>query len=204
MAGTFFKLEIQPHLPEPLQRLNDLSNDLLYSWDRNVRRIFSRLDQQLWEESGHNPKVFLRRVRQRTLEEALHDRAFMEDFRRVLAGYDAYCDGCIKPECADLLDPKKDLVAYFCAEFGLHESFPIYSGGLGILAGDHCKAASDLGIPFIGVGLLYKQGYFTQTIDAHGHQIAMYIDNNTEDLPITPAQLRNADGTTQNLQFDLD
>ena len=204
MAGTFFKLEIQPRLPEPLQRLNDLSNDLLYSWDRNVRRIFSRLDQPLWEECGHNPKVFLRRVRQRTLEEALHDRAFMEDFRRVLAGYDAYCDGCIKPECADLLDPKKDLVAYFCAEFGLHESFPIYSGGLGILAGDHCKAASDLGIPFIGVGLLYKQGYFTQTIDAHGHQIAMYIDNHTEDLPIRPAQLRNADGTTQNLQFDLD
>jgi len=204
MSGTFFKLEIQPQLPEPLSRLKDLSNDLLYSWDRNVRRIFARLDDQLWEECGHNPKVFLRRVRQRTLDEALHDRAFMEDFRRVLSGYDAYCSGSTKVECAELLDPKHDLVAYFCAEFGFHESFPIYSGGLGILAGDHCKAASDLGIPFIGVGLLYKQGYFTQTIDAHGQQIALYTDNNTEDLPIQPALIKNADNTRQQMQFDLD
>src|SRR6185295_7752491 len=144
------------------------------------------------------------RVRQRTLDEALHDRAFMEDFRRVLSGYDAYCSGSAKVECAELLDPKHDLVAYFCAEFGFHESFPIYSGGLGILAGDHCKAASDLGIPFIGVGLLYKQGYFTQTIDAHGQQIALYTDNNTEDLPIQPALIKNVDNTHQQMQFDLD
>ncbi|MDB6062796.1 MAG: alpha-glucan phosphorylase [Verrucomicrobiaceae bacterium] len=187
MSGTFFKLEVQPHIPEPLGRLKELANDLLYSWDRNVRRIFSRLDPQLWEACGHNPKVFLRRLRQRTLEEALHDRSFMDDFQRVLAGYDAYLNTGIKPECAELLDPKHDLVAYFCAEFGLHESFPIYSGGLGILAGDHCKAASDLGIPFIGIGLLYRQGYFTQTIDAHGNQIAHYNDNQSDDLPIKPA-----------------
>jgi starch phosphorylase len=187
MAGTFFKLEVQPHIPEPLARLKELSNDLLYSWDRNVRRLFSRLDPQLWEVCRHNPKVFLRRLRQRTLEEALHDRSFMDDYRRVLAGYDAYLDTRIKPECAELLDSKRDLVAYFCAEFGLHESFPIYSGGLGILAGDHCKAASDLGIPFIGIGLLYRQGYFTQTIDGHGQQIAHYHDNDYEDLPIKPA-----------------
>ena len=187
MSGTFFKLEVQPHIPEPLQRLQELASDLLYSWDRNVRRLFSRLDRQLWESCGHNPKVFLRRLRQRTLEEALHDRSFMDDFRRVLSGYDAYLETHIKPECAELLDPQHDLVAYFCAEFGFHESFPIYSGGLGILAGDHCKAASDLGIPFIGIGLLYKQGYFTQTIDAHGNQIAHYHDNQSEDLPIKPA-----------------
>jgi starch phosphorylase len=187
MTGTFFKLEVQPHIPEPLARLQELSNDLLYSWDRNVRRLFSRLDPSLWEACGHNPKVFLRRLRQRTLEEALHDRSFMDDYRRVLSGYDAYLDMRIKPECAELLDPQRDLVAYFCAEFGFHESFPIYSGGLGILAGDHCKAASDLGIPFVGIGLLYKQGYFTQTIDAHGQQIAHYNDNQCEDLPIKPA-----------------
>lgn len=187
MAGTLFKLEVQPRLPEPLQRLHELAGDLLYSWDRDVRRIFARLDLQLWESSGHNPKVFLRRVRQRTLDEALHDRSFMDDFRRVLSGYDAYREMHIKPECADLLVPGKDLIAYFCAEFGFHESFPIYSGGLGILAGDHCKAASDLGIPFVGVGLLYKQGYFIQTIDAQGNQIAHYSDNHCEDLPIKHA-----------------
>jgi starch phosphorylase len=199
MAGTFFKLEVQPRLPEPLLRLHDLAGDLLYSWDRDVRRIFARLDPQLWESSGHNPKVFLRRVRQRTLDEALHDRSFMDDFRRVLNGYDAYSEMHIKPECADLLIPGKDLIAYFCAEFGFHESFPIYSGGLGILAGDHCKAASDLGIPFVGVGLLYKQGYFIQTIDAQGHQIAQYTDNHCEDLPI---KLAHVDG--QPLRISLD
>lgn len=187
MSGTFFKLEIQPRLPDPLNRLNDLANDLYYSWDRNVRRLFSRLDDQLWEDCGHNPKVFLRRVRQRILDEALHDRAYMDDFRRVIADYDTYLETCTRPESAGLLDPKLQLVAYFCAEFGLHESFPIYSGGLGILAGDHCKAASDLCLPFIGVGLLYKQGYFTQTIDGHGHQIAQYTDNCYGDLPIKPA-----------------
>ena len=200
MSGTFFKLEIQPRLPEPLLRLNELANDLLYSWDRNVRRIFSRLDRQLWEDCGHNPKVFLRRLRQRSLDEALHDRAFMDDYRRVIAGYDTYLETRIRPECAELLDPQRDLIAYFCAEFGFHESFPIYSGGLGILAGDHCKAASDLGIPFIGVGLLYKQGYFIQTIDAHGHQIAQYIDNHYDDLPIKPA-LANGEPLHIGLQF---
>ncbi|HSB95578.1 MAG TPA: alpha-glucan family phosphorylase, partial [Spongiibacteraceae bacterium] len=200
MSGTFFKLEVQPRLPEPLLRLNDLAGDLLYSWDRDVRRIFVRLDLQLWESSGHNPKVFLRRVRQRTLDEALHDRSFMDDFRRVLNGYDAYLDMHIKPECADLLIPGKDLIAYFCAEFGFHESFPIYSGGLGILAGDHCKAASDLGIPFVGVGLLYKQGYFIQTIDAQGQQIAHYSDNHCEDLPITPALV---DGAQLRISLDF-
>ncbi|HET8710810.1 MAG TPA: DUF3417 domain-containing protein, partial [Spongiibacteraceae bacterium] len=187
MSGTFFKLEIQPRLPEPLSRLSELANDLYYSWDRNVRRLFSRLDARLWEDCGHNPKVFLRRVRQRALDEALHDRAYMDDYRRVIADYDTYQDTCTRPESAGLLDPKLELVAYFCAEFGFHESFPIYSGGLGILAGDHCKAASDLCIPFIGIGLLYKQGYFIQTIDGHGHQIAHYTDNCYNDLPISPA-----------------
>lgn len=200
MAGTLFKLEVQPRLPEPLLRLRDLADDLLYSWDRDVRRIFARLDLQLWESSGHNPKVFLRRVRQRTLDEALHDRSFMDDFRRVLSGYDAYREMHIKPECADLLVPGRDLIAYFCAEFGFHESFPIYSGGLGILAGDHCKAASDLGIPFVGVGLLYKQGYFVQTIDAQGHQIAHYSDNHCEDLPIKPARV---DGRPLRVSLDF-
>lgn len=200
MSGTSFKLEIQPRLPEPLSRLQELANDLLYSWDRNVRRIFSRLDNQLWEDCGHNPKVFLRRLRQRTLDEAMHDRAFMDDFRRVIAGYDTYLETRIRPECVGLLDPQNDLVAYFCAEFGMHESFPIYSGGLGILAGDHCKAASDLGIPFVGIGLLYKQGYFTQTIDGHGQQIAQYFDNCYEDLPIKPAL---APAHSEQLSFGL-
>lgn len=187
MPGRFFTLEVQPRLPEELGRLDDLANDLLYSWNRDVRRIFSRLDDELWELCGHNPKVFLRRIAQQKLEEALRDRGYMEDYQRVVSTYNAYVAARMRPEFTELLDPKEDLVAYFCAEFGFHESFPIYSGGLGILAGDHCKAASDLGIPFVAVGLLYKQGYFTQTIDAHGNQVAQYTDVHCDDLPIKPA-----------------
>ena len=93
------------------------------------------------------------------------------------------------------------MVAYFCAEFGFHESFQIYSGGLGILAGDHCKAASDLSIPFVAVGMLYRQGYFTQTIDAHGNQVAHYAPTHFGDLPIFPAI--DADGKEIHVQVDM-
>lgn len=189
MSGSRFTLEVQPRIPPSLVRLEELANDLLYSWDHRVRGIFYRLDRQLWRDCGHNPKLFLRRVSQNRLEEAAEDRRYMEDFRRVITGYDAYLDERARPELAEFLDPAGDLIAYFCAEFGFHESFPIYSGGLGILAGDHCKAASDLGIPFVGVGLLYHQGYFTQTIDGHGNQIAEYLHIACDSLPIAPAQV---------------
>src|SRR5690606_34608875 len=106
----------------------------------------------------------------------------------VLSAYVAYLESEPGSEVLEVLNPKDSLVAYFCAEFGFHESFPIYSGGLGILAGDHCKAASDLGLPFVAVGLLYQQGYFIQTIDAQGHQIARYQCHASDELPITPVE----------------
>ena len=167
--------------------MQELANDLLYSWDREVRGLFFRLDRMLWENCGHNPKVFLRRISQKRLNEAAEDRVFMEDYNRVLSGYDTYHQERAQADIAQYLDPKEDLVAYFCAEFGFHESVQIYSGGLGILAGDHCKAASDLNVPFVAVGMLYRQGYFTQTIDEHGSQVAHYSPTNFADLPITPA-----------------
>ncbi len=201
MTGTEFTLEVQPDLPERLGRLQELADDLLYSWDRQVRGLFYRLDPALWEHCGHNPRVFLRRVAQEVLDQAVEDRLFMEDYRQVLAAYDAYKEEAIRREVAEVLDADTDLVAYFCAEFGFHESFPIYSGGLGILAGDHCKAASDLAIPFVGVGLLYRQGYFTQTIDNHGNQIAHYTPTDFGDLPVKPA--RDAQGDEIRLAITL-
>ena len=168
-------------------RLEELANDLLYSWDRQVRGLFFRLDRELWEASSHNPKLFLRRVSQEALERAAEDRIFMEDYNRALTVYDIYLNEPMRPEVQGHLDPDKDLVAYFCAEFGLHESVPLYSGGLGILAGDHCKAASDLTLPFVGVGLLYHRGYFNQTIDGQGNQIAHFTPTDFNDLPIQPA-----------------
>lgn len=185
---TRFSVEVQPVIPTQLGRLEELANDLLYSWDRGVRRLFYRLDAQLWVSCGHNPKTFLRRVAQQRLDAALEDRVFMDEYRRVLSGYDSYySDSRDNPEVAHHLTPGEDLVAYFCAEFGLHESLPIYSGGLGILAGDHCKAASDLCVPFVGVGLLYRQGYFTQRIDSHGNQLSLSHPTDFEDLAVKPA-----------------
>ena len=142
MSGTRFALEVQPRIPEELKRLEDLANDLFYSWDRQVRRLFTRLDQDLWGCCGHNPKTFLRRISQQRLEAATNDRMFMEDYQRVLSAYEVYHQQSMRPDLEEHISSENDLVAYFCAEFGLHESLPIYSGGLGILAGDHCKAIS--------------------------------------------------------------
>lgn len=201
MTETRFTLEVQPRIPEQLARLEELANDLFYSWDRQVRGLFHGLDRNLWKTSGHSPKVFLRRISQKKLDEAIEDKIFMDEYSRALSNYDAYLEEGIHPAIDHLLDPEKDLIAYFCAEFGLHESFPIYSGGLGILAGDHCKAVSDLGIPFVAVGLLYRQGYFIQTIDAEGNQIARYKPTKFKDLPISPALDTN--GEELHIQVDM-
>ncbi|MCZ6526640.1 MAG: alpha-glucan family phosphorylase [Gammaproteobacteria bacterium] len=188
MAGTFFTLEVQPEIPKRLARLEELANDLYYSWDRHSRGLFFYLDRELWEDCRHNPKVFLRRVSQRRLEEAAVDRAFLEEFQRTLANYDTYHEEIKRLKKVHKLDADKDLIAYFCAEFGLHESLPVYSGGLGILAGDYCKAASDLGIPFVAVGLLYHQGNLTQTIGHTGYQVSHYQPVDLKDLPVQPAR----------------
>ncbi len=186
MPGTRYSLEVQPRLPESLERLQELANDLKYTADRRIRGLFHQLDPELWESSGHNPKVFLRRVSQARLEQASRDRVFFEEYYRVLSGIDSYKKEPVRPEVTGHLNPEKDLVAYFCAEFGLHESLPIYSGGLGILAGDQVKAASDMHLPMACIGILYRQGYFSQTLDASGQQIAHYTPTDFDDLPIRP------------------
>ncbi len=187
MSETIFKLEVRPTIPTALIGLQELASDLLYSWDRGVRGLFYRLDDELWESCNHNPKVFLRRIAQNKLDDAAENNLFLEEYTRVMSVFNAYHCKDISPQVEDSLDVEQDLVAYFCAEFGFHESFPIYSGGLGILAGDHCKAASDLGVPFVAIGLLYRQGYFKQTIDGKGQQEAHYKSIDFDDLIVTPA-----------------
>jgi len=184
MAGTLFQLEINPKLPPRLARLEELANNLWYSWDRPTRSLFVRLGTKLWGAVGHSPKAFLKRVDQRRLDEAAEDPVFLGALAHVLSAYDTYHDNLRREQTPQL--PEGALIAYFCAEFGFHESLPIYSGGLGILAGDHCKTASDMNLPFVGVGLLYRQGYFLQSIDADGHQHALYNDADFDDLPVTP------------------
>jgi starch phosphorylase len=198
--NTAYILQVRPRIPARLARLEELANNLWYSWDRPTRALFARLHPGLWKVTEQSPKAFLKRVDEQRLLDAAEDQVFIGNLNRVLAAYDTYHDNGLPVGGSDWL-LKGDLVAYFCAEFGFHESFPIYSGGLGILAGDHCKAASDLRLPFIGVGLLYRQGYFHQTIDGEGNQIATNIDSNFDDLPIAPA--RRPDGSEAYTSVDL-
>ena len=184
-TGHTFTLEVNPKIPRRLARLEELATNLWYSWDRPTRTLFARLHPGLWDAVGHNPKLFLRRIDEQRLVDAVDDQVFLATYNRVLSAYDTYHSEPMRPSGQESLG-EHDLVAYFCFEFGLHESFPIYSGGLGILAGDHCKAASDMRLPFIAVGLLYRQGYFTQTINSEGQQVATYHDADFDDLPISP------------------
>ena len=190
MPGTRYLLEVNPKLPSRLARLDELANNLWYSWDRPTRALFVRLGNKLWGAVGHSPKAFLKRIDQHRLDEAAEDPVFLGALARVLSAYDTYHTAPTREHGPRL--PEGELVAYFCAEFGIHESLSIYSGGLGILAGDHCKTASDLNLNFVGIGLLYRQGYFLQTIDGEGRQHAEYTDSDFDDMPITP--VLGADG----------
>ena len=185
--GTKYGIEVNPVVPRPLARLTDLAGDLWYSWDRPTRELFARLHPGLWNAVGHSPKAFLKRVDQDRLDAAAKDPVFLYNFHRILSTHDTY-EGIATPAGDGIALGTDDHVAYFCAEFGFHESLPIYSGGLGILAADHCKAASDANLPLTGVGLLYRQGYFSQTIDAEGNQHANYADSSFADLPVELAR----------------
>ena len=167
-----------------MDKLRELARNLWWTWQPNVLALFRELDPALWRKVDHNPVEFLKRLPAEQLErraaEMALDSRIDYAFRR-LAEYlqDTGSWGAIR---ASILRSRP--VAYFSAEFGLHESLPIYSGGLGVLAGDHLKSASDLGIPLIGVGLLYAQGYFRQTLDSNGWQQELYLNTDLEVLPI--------------------
>ena len=187
MSDRVFTVEVRPQLPQRIARLEELANDLYYSWVRSARRLFSQLDKATWKDCNSNPKVFLRRVSQQTLDKAATDPIFLSEYGRVLSVYDTYMQEQPLARAALGIDREQDLIAYFSAEFGLHQSLPIYAGGLGILAGDYCKAMSNLWVPFFGVGLLYREGYFKQRILCNGEQQEEYPHVDPEDLPIHPA-----------------
>ncbi|HYQ72588.1 MAG TPA: alpha-glucan family phosphorylase, partial [Gammaproteobacteria bacterium] len=172
-----------------------------YSWNRRVRGLFRHLDQDCWDASSHNPKVFLRRIRQHRLDQAANDPILLAEYRHVLSAYDTYREQKPTIKIDKYLDAGKDLVAYFSAEYGFHESMPIYAGGLGILAADYCKAMSNLWVPFVGIGILYREGYFRQRIACDGAQIAERVRRDPCDLPVTPAL--DADGNEVSVSVSL-
>ncbi|MBV6417350.1 MAG: Glycogen phosphorylase [Steroidobacteraceae bacterium] len=187
-------VEITPNIPEKLQRLPELAGNLFFSWDRPCRSLFEDLDEVLWRQTDGNPKLMLRCVAQRALDRAAADPVYLARYAQVLASFDSYLAAPAAPDDAPL-------VAYFCAEYGFHESFPIYSGGLGVLAGDHCKAASDERLNFVAVGLMYGQGYFVQSVDSDGVQHAVYEDHDPRDLPVKP--VRDAANAWLHIALDI-
>ncbi len=173
-------------IPERIGRLNELAYNLWWSWHPEAQRLFSDIDMGLWELVYHNPVKFLTEVRQTSMDAATADPHYLARYDAVMASFDAYMAPAVTWFTTQHPD-EKGTIAYFSAEFGLHESLPIYSGGLGILAGDHVKGASDLGIPEVFVGFLYPQGYFRQTIDGNGWQEAVYNKLDFDDEPAMPA-----------------
>jgi starch phosphorylase len=183
-----------------LQALNELSLNLRWAWDHPTIELFRRLDPDLWEETGHNPRLMLGKINQTRLAELESDETFLAQMDRVGENLLEYLAGTgwflrVHPDATDLV------IAYFSAEFGLTESIPIYAGGLGILAGDHLKSASDLGLPLVGMGLLYQGGYFHQYLNADGWQQEKYPINDFHTLPIEPAT--DAQGKTLTVEIDF-
>ncbi len=196
------KISVFPKLPESIARLQDLANNLWWIWNPEAQELFSSLDPLLWKAVNQNPVKFLRSAKQHQLNDASVSDGYLTLYRRVLARFDAYMDPSAETWFDSQHGDKRSLtIAYFSAEFGLHEALPIYSGGLGILSGDHCKEASDLGLPFVGVGFLYPQGYFTQRISDAGEQEAIYEKIDFSEVPAQPAL--DAHGSPLMIHVDL-
>jgi glycogen phosphorylase len=178
------RLTVLPHVPERLSRLSDIAYNLYWTWKPDAQRLFERLAPELWERVNHNPVQVLRDITQDKLEAAAQDGDYLRLFDEVVADFDDYMGNEDTWFARNHAKAEGELYAYFCAEYGWHESVALYSGGLGVLAGDHTKAASDLGVPLVGVGLWYPEGYFHQRVAADGQQEAVYQRHSPLDLPM--------------------
>ena len=174
---------VKPSLPEPLKDLEVIANNLFWCWNPEFAEIFRRIDYDLWKQCLHNPVKMLGRVSQARLVDLAENDGFVYQLKKAM---EKMKDEIESPSWYDKVYSAgtKPTIAYFSAEFGIHESVPIYSGGLGMLAGDHLKSASDLGVPLIGVGLLYQKGYFRQYLNTDGWQQEHYIDNDFHNMPL--------------------
>ncbi|MEZ0396374.1 MAG: alpha-glucan family phosphorylase [Anaerolineales bacterium] len=198
-----FRTKLPNHfdLPRRIARLRELAYNLWWAWNPTVQRLFTRIDFALWESVNHNPLRFLRTVSRAELNAASQNPLYLDLYDRVFADFDAYlkasdtwCARTYKGRC-------KNQIAYFSMEFGLHEILPIYSGGLGVLAGDHLKEASDLGLPLVGVGFMYSEGYFSQRISEDGWQDAINNPLNFDELPVL--KVLDEDGQPLTVKVDF-
>ena len=176
-----------PPLPPRISRLPELAVDLWWSWHNDGRQVFRLLDYTLWRTTAHNPVRMLWQVPPATFDVKSRDPEFLATYDRAMDGLDAARQARHTWWTQSFPHLTGQSIAYFSAEFALHQSLPIYAGGLGVLAGDHCKEAGDLGVPIIGVGFMYPQGYFHQHLSAEGWQEEAYEPLTWADTPVEPA-----------------
>lgn len=191
---------VLPALPESLKDLDFIARNMYWCWNPEFVDVFKRIDNTLWEASGHNPVKLLGNVPQETLEELSRNKGFLSELSRAADKLREYLEA---PSWYESVSPRctKPTIAYFSAEFGLHESLSIYSGGLGILAGDHLKSASDLGVPLHGVGLMYQKGYFRQYLNIDGWQQEVYAENDLYNMPVD--LIKNEDGNPVKISVEF-
>lgn len=189
------------NLPKRLMRLGELAYNMWWTWHPEAVRVLGRLDYDLWEQLDHNPIRLLREVKRRRFSLAAKDKDYLANYDRIFAAYDAYFADKRTWAAQNHPELTNRPIAYFSMEYGLHEKLPIYSGGLGVLAGDHLKEASDLGLPLVGVGLMYAEGYFTQRITEDGWQEAINRVMNFADQPILPVLTDDGQRMTVEVSF---
>ncbi len=190
---VFGKISVKPKLPERIAGLSTLAENLWWSWNTYSLRLYDYISSDLFTKSNKNPIKFLSSINQKRLLEVAQDEEFLKDYDLVMDHFNGYLNNKDTYFSRTYSKYKDCKIAYFSAEYGIDETLPIYAGGLGILSGDHCKSASDLGIPFYPVGLLYKDGYFNQLINKDGGETFEYSRVNLDELPILP--VTNEDGS---------
>jgi len=184
MESISVEIPVKFNLPRRINRLGELAYNLWWTWNPDAQRLFSRIDLNLWEQTYHNPILFLKQIKRSRLDAMIRDRYFLDFYNRIFRLFDEYMQAKDTWFARTYPDYKNKPIAYFSTEFGLHETLPIYAGGLGVLSGDHLKGASDLGLPLVALGFVYTQGYFSQRISEDGWQEERNVFLKFEDMPI--------------------
>ncbi len=197
---TVRSFTVVPALKEPLTDLEIIAGNMFWTWNSEFIELFKRIDSNLWAACGHNPVKLLGSISQEKLDSLAENVGFMNHLKRASEKLQSYLATPSWYTKAKPDSEESETIAYFCAEFGIHECLPIYAGGLGILAGDHLKSASDLGIPLVGVGLLYQKGYFRQYLNIDGWQQEIYVENDFYNMPME--LVRQDDGKPLTISVD--
>ncbi|RPH94128.1 glycosyltransferase family 1 protein [candidate division KSB1 bacterium] len=194
-------LEVIPSLPAAISGLKNLAYNILWSWNPDITALFRSLDPELWETVGRNPARMLREISQRRLDDAARNPSILDHYNRCISYLEHYMR---EPSWFDKVcgpSSKAKEIVYFSMEYGMTENLPVYSGGLGVLSGDHLKSASDLGLPLVGIGLAYRQGYFQQQLTGDGFQTELYPENDFTTLPVSPVKDKDGELIKIPLQF---